>query len=387
MQITDYFTLEQITKFYNNINRYKTPFILCNLDIIKKNYLNLLKYFSNAKIYYALKANPSNQIVNLLKQLGSNFDIASKYQLDQVLSLGILPENISYGNTIKKQEDIQYFYSKGIRLFVTDSLQDIQNIAKNAPNSKVFCRILLSNCDGADWPLSKKFGCSKQMAIQILKYAHQNNLTAYGISFHVGSQQKNIINWKSALLEVKQIFDQLETYNIKLNMINLGGGLPIYYQDQIETQQTYLLSIKQYINQIFDRQLEIIFEPGRSLVGNCGITVTQVINKTNKSIDTSLKKWIFIDAGVFNGFIQTLGESIKYPVFCYKKENFQDLQNYIIAGPTCDSMDILYEDTPIYLPKEIEIKDKLIWCQTGAYTRSYASIYFNGFPSIPIYFI
>ena len=170
-------------------------------------------------------------------------------------------------------------------------------------------------------------------------------------------------------------------------MINIGGGIPINYQNCVNGTEYYLQKIKGYLDQIFGKQrdIQILIQPGRSMVGNSGITVTQVINVTNKV--EGGQKWLFTDAGVFNGFIQTLEQSIKYPCFIYNKQEYQNGQEYIIAGPTCDSMDILYRKNKIQLSNECRSGDKMIWCSTGAYTKSYASIQFNGFPSIPLYFV
>lgn len=340
----------------------------------------------DVKVYYAVKANPQKQVILLLKQLGSNFDIASRYQLDKVLGYGIDAQRISYGNTIKKIQDIKYFYQKGVRLYVTDSIQDIKNIAQYAPGSKIFCRLLIDQgLGGAQWPLSMKFGCSIDMAKQIFRIAKQSGLQTYGVSFHVGSQQRNVEAWYFAFLQVKNLFQQLKGYGIQLKMINIGGGIPINYQSCVQGTKYYLEQIKEYIGKIFDNDIQILIQPGRSMVGNSGITVTQVINVTKKRIDG--QKWLFTDAGIFNGFIQALEQSIKYPCFIYGKQEYQKGQKYIIAGPTCDSMDILYKNNKIQLSNDCKVGDKMIWCSTGAYTKSYASIQFNGFPSIPLYFV
>lgn len=392
MNVLDYYTQDQSARIFAAVsefqtNKIETPYILINTDIIQRQYLKMKQLYTDVKIYYAVKANPSNQIIRLLDDLGSNFDIASRYQLDQVLNLGISADRVSYGNTIKKVRDIQYFYKKGVRLFATDSLSDIQNISKVAIGSKVFCRILPEQCEQADWPLSKKFGCSINMAIQILKYAKQHGLVPYGISFHVGSQQRNINSWKVMLQKVKYIFDTLKQFDIQLKMINLGGGLPANYIQKTESTETYFKYIKEYISTLFSEDVQIIMQPGRSLVGNSGVIISQVINITQKHFGVNQPKWLYTDASLFNGLIQTIGQSIKYPIICIGKQNEQQLQQYIIAGPTCDSMDILYQKQKIKLPVNIKSGDKLLWITAGAYTASYAAVCFNGFPPIKTYFI
>ncbi len=130
--------------------------------------IDLRAGFPFAKVYYAVKANPAIEITELLRDKGSNFDIASIYELDKVMSAGVAAERISYGNTIKKARDIRYFFEKGVRLFATDSEADLRNIAKAAPGAKIYVRILTEGSNSADWPLSRKFGCQSDMAMDLL---------------------------------------------------------------------------------------------------------------------------------------------------------------------------------------------------------------------------
>ena len=282
IDITKYYTKEQWNSVLKLVKKTETPCQFIILDIIKEKYNELKSYLKYAKVYYAVKANPNIHVIKLLNMLGSNFDIASRYELDNVLYYGITPDKISYGNTIKKIKDIEYFYKKGVRLFVTDSYNDMNNISKYAPGSKIFCRILVDDLPLSDWPLTKKFGCSLDMAINLLKDAKLKGLIPYGISFHVGSQQKDITTWKLALLKVKYIFDKLKEYNIELSMVNIGGGVPAHYIDNISDLSIYYQEIDKYLHEIFDNKFpEVILEPGRSLVGNSGILVTEIINISN----------------------------------------------------------------------------------------------------------
>ena len=210
IDVLDYYSKDDWLLMKQEADRHPTPFLVVNLGIVQRKYNELLQHFPFAKIYYAVKANPAVEVLELLRDLGSNFDIASRYELDRVLALGISPERISYGNTIKKPADIRYFYAKGVRLFATDSEGDLRNIAKEAPGAKVFFRILTEGSETADWPLSRKFGCHPDMAIDLVMLAKELNLEPYGISFHVGSQQRDIGAWDSAIAKVRYIFDYLE---------------------------------------------------------------------------------------------------------------------------------------------------------------------------------
>jgi ornithine decarboxylase len=300
----------------------------------------------------------------------------------------VAPERISYGNTIKKAKDIAYFYEKGIRMYATDSKEDLKNIAKHAPGSKVYVRILVENSVTADWPLSRKFGCHPDMAYDLLVLARDLGLTPYGISFHVGSQQRDIGQWNDAIAKTKYLMTSLEEdEDIRLQMINMGGGFPASYVEPTNDLKEYASEITRYLRDDFgDNIPHIILEPGRSLVGNSGILISEVVLISRKN-NTALNRWVYQDTGKFNGLIETLGESIKYPIVTAKDSPTAKYGEVILAGPTCDSMDIMYEDCKYKLPTDLKIGDRLYWLSTGAYTSSYASVEFNGFPPIKTYFM
>ena len=373
--------------FRDASENFPTPNIFVNLRTIKNHFIQLKDSFPYALIYYAVKANPGVPVLRMLDQLGSNFDIASRYELDKVLSLGISADRVSYGNTIKKAQDVKYFFEKGVRMFATDSKEDLKNIAKYAPGSKVYVRILVENSSTADWPLSRKFGCHPDMAYDLLVQARNSGLTPYGISFHVGSQQRDIGSWNDAIAKTKYLFQSLEDEeDIRLSMINMGGGFPAQYIQPTNDLSDYASEITRYLQDDFGESIPtIILEPGRSLVGDSGILTSEVVLISRKN-NTALQRWVFLDAGKFNGFIETLDESIKYPVITDKDGQGREGE-VIIAGPTCDSADILYEDEKYKLPVDLKSGDKLYWLTTGAYTSTYASVAFNGFPPIKTYFI
>ena len=385
IDISDYYTPSEWQLFREEAKKHETPFLLVNLDIIRKNYEDLTKFFPFAKVYYAVKSNPSDEVLAILRDLGSNFDIASRYEMDKMLALGVSPDRLSYGNTIKKAADIRYCYEKGIRLFATDSEADLRNIAREAPGSKVFCRILTEGSETADWPLSRKFGCHPDMAIDLILLSRELGLEPYGISFHVGSQQREIGAWDSAIAKVRYICDYLEDEGIKLKMINMGGGFPANYISKTNDMTVYAEEITRYLEEDFGEELpEIILEPGRSLVGGSGVLVSEVVLVSKKS-STGLDRWLYLDVGKFNGLAETWDESIKYPLYCEARGEL--CEDFIIAGPTCDSQDVMYEYFRNPLPAYIKPGDRVFWFTCGAYTTSYASVEFNGFPPLKAYFI
>ena len=385
IQVEDYYDPETFERMKKFADTQETPFLVIDTATVKKQLDELVSGFPFAKIYYAVKANPAVEILSLLRDAGVNFDIASIYEFDRVDSLGVSPDRISYGNTIKKSKDIRYFYEKGVRLFATDSEADLRNIAKAAPGSKVYVRILTEGTQTADWPLSRKFGCQADMAMDLLVLAKELGLDPYGVSFHVGSQQRDIGAWDAAIAKVKVIFERLREENdIELKMINMGGGFPANYITRTNEMTVYAEEIQRFLEEDFGDELpEIILEPGRSLIANAGILVSEVVLISRKS-RTSLNRWIYTDVGKFSGLIETLDEALKFPIYTEKKG---ELEEVVIAGPTCDSADIMYEDYKYGLPLNLAIGDRLYWFTTGAYTSSYSAVEFNGFPPLKTYFI
>lgn len=365
--------------------KHPTPFLALDLTVVGERYHELEEGFPDADIFYAVKANPADEVIQLLANAGSSFDIASPQELDKVLRCGVTPDRMSYGNTIKKASAVKYFYEKGVRLFATDSDADLRNIAVHAPGSKVYVRVLTDGSEGADWPLSRKFGCNPEMAIELAVLAQELGLEPYGVSFHVGSQQRDIDVWDGAIAKVKTIYERLfSEYGIELKMMNMGGGFPANYLQKTNDFATYAEEIKRFLKEDFgERAPRIILEPGRSLVGDAGIIVSEVVLISRKST-TALERWVYTDVGMFNGLIETLGEAIKYPLATSKDGPVEEV---ILAGPTCDSLDIMYEQHKYELPLSLEIGDYVYWHSTGAYTTSYSSIEFNGFPPLDYYIL
>ena len=363
----------------------ETPFLIVLLDRVSKKFDEFRTHFPSAKIYYAVKANPGVEVLALLRDIGSYFDIASIYELDSILNLGVPPERVSFGNTIKKAKHVSEAYDKGVRLFASDCEADVRHLAKEAPGSRVFFRLLIDAVTSdSDWPLSRKFGCQPRMLTDLVSLAADLGLDPYGISFHVGSQQREISAWDAAIAKVYDLFDWMEGENIHLKAMNMGGGFPADYLVKSNPLSVYAEEINRYIGSYFGNSVpEIYLEPGRGLVGEAGVLISEVVSISKKS-KTDLKRWIYTDVGVFNGLMETIDESIKYPVYTEKNGETGDV---ILAGPTCDSLDIIYEHFKYQLPLSLEIGDRIYWLSTGAYTASYSSIEFNGFPPLKTYYL
>ena len=374
---------ERIARFLAE-NRPETPCLVVDLDVIAEAYDVLRWYLPLARIYYAVKANPAPQIVAMLDRKGASFDVASRGEIELCLASGIAAERLSFGNTIKKEKDIAFAYQAGLRLFAFDSAFELDKLARAAPGAQVFCRILVA-CEGAEWPLSRKFGCAPEMAVELLRRARDLGLDPYGVSFHVGSQQTDLAQWDGAVGRAAEMFSLLAAADIELRMINVGGGFPAHYRSDVPAIDGYARAVMAAITRHFGNHLpEIIVEPGRSLVGDAGIIQSEVVLISEKG-DADGRRWVYLDVGKFNGLAETMDESIKYRITTPGRAGVSG--PVVLAGPTCDSADILYEHTEYRLPLGLEVGDKVEILSTGAYTASYASVGFNGFSPIQTYCI
>jgi ornithine decarboxylase len=369
---------DRIREFLRN-RKDDGPVLVIDLEVVRDNYQAFARALPDSRVFYAVKANPSPEVLSLLASLGSCFDTASVAEIEMSLAAGATPDRISYGNTIKKERDIARAYELGVRLFAVDCKAEVDKIARVAPGSKVFCRIL---CDGAgaEWPLSRKFGCEPSMAADVLEHAHRNGLIAYGISFHVGSQQRNQHAWDRALAQTAAVFKECGERGINLSMVNLGGGFPTKYLKNVPTVRTYGSAIFRALRKHFGNRIpETIIEPGRGMVGNAGVIEAEVVLVSKKSEEDDVR-WVYLDIGKFGGLAETMDEAIRYPIRTPRDGG--EMTPCILAGPTCDSADVLYEKQPYPLPVSLEIGDKLLIEGTGAYTSTYSSVAFNGFPPL-----
>jgi ornithine decarboxylase len=254
-----------------------TPCMILVLDVVANRYRTLCDVLPEATVFYAVKANPEREVVSLLAGLGARFDVASPAEIDLCASCGAPPDMISYGNTIKKQADIAYAYGHGVRLFAFDSAAELQKLAVAAPGARVFCRLLTSG-EGADWPLSRKFGCVPEMAVDLLVMADQLGLEPHGVSFHVGSQQRDPTQWEPAIERAGAVFTELGRKGIELSMLNLGGGLPAQYIDPLPSLDEYAAAIDGSLQRHFGgSRPSIIIEPGRYIAGDAGVLHTEVV--------------------------------------------------------------------------------------------------------------
>jgi len=353
-----------------------TPYLAVRLGEVEERYRDFRRALPAAQVYYALKANPARPVASVLANAGSNFDVASATELMLALELGIPPSRISFGNTVKRAADIELAFRVGVSHFTADSAGEIDKLAALAPGTNVTVRLLV-DCQGAEWPLSRKFGCDREMALYLFQYAKNQGLQPFGLSFHVGSQQTNPNAWDEPIRQAASIFEESACRGIQLDTLNLGGGFPAQYCKPVPSVAAYGQAINESLLRWFSESIpNLMIEPGRGLVADAGVLVSEVLLSSRKSTKDS-QRWIYLDCGLFGGLIETLGEAIRYRIETDCDGGARGPA--VIAGPTCDSTDILYKRTPYELPLQLCAGDQVRFLSAGAYTFTCALAGFNGF--------
>lgn len=346
----------------------RTPFLAMDLDRVRRNYRDVMRIFGERlEIFYAVKANRDVGVLKALREEGGGLDVASMTEVNIALEAGYAPERMAFSNPIKAPQEIEEAYRVGIRMFGADSDEEVRKLAELAPGSDVYVRIDVPN-KGSVWPLSGKFGVEKHEAKHILVEAKRAGLNPVGVTFHVGSQCLNPENWATAIDFSREVFDACEAEGIKLSLLNLGGGLPAM-EGMTDPPSIEVIGkgIMERVERLFDPSVRILIEPGRNLVATAGTLTASVIGEAVRRGE----HWLYLDIGVYNGLMEI---HEKFPYELKTDHEDREKRAYVLAGPTCDSVDVIFHD--ITLPRLV-IGDKIHFMNAGAYTTGYDR--YNGF--------
>ena len=369
----------------------ETPCLVVDVDRVEERYRALREALPLARIFYAVKANPALPVLERLVSLGSAFDAASWEEIELCLRAGADAGAISFGNTIKKVTAIRRAHAAGVAMFAFDCDEELDKLARDAPGSRVYCRILVENA-GAEWPLSRKFGTDIEHARALMLRARDLGLDPYGLSFHVGSQQTSTAAYETAIARVGLLFTDLTRSGLDVRMVNLGGGFPTRYSDDVPEIDQFALAISRAITQAFGNALpEMVVEPGRFIVGDAGVVSSEVVLVSRRGAAARGEpsqgglRWVYLDIGRFGGLAETEGEAIKYR---FRTPHDGGRTGPVaIAGPTCDGADVLYERSAYRLPLDLACGERVELLSAGAYVSTYCSTRFNGFAPLAEHYI
>jgi ornithine decarboxylase len=358
-----------------------TPYLELDVTRALGRYRRLAAAFSGMPVHYAVKANPHPALLRALAGARCGFDVASPAEVRAALAAGASPERLIHSNPVTRREDLAEAAALGVGLFVVDSPAEVRKVADVAPRSAVLCRLATSG-EGSDWPLSRKFGCSGAEAVEVLSLAHDLGLDAAGTSFHVGSQQRDPEAWGPPIRAAAAVSSSLLRRGVTLRLLDLGGGFPADHEGPDDGPRrppvitTYAGVIGRHLDEAFaGAPPPTLVEPGRGIVGDAGTLVSSVVGVVHRAG----VRWVHLDAGVFTGLVETLDEAIRYRLTTSADGPTGPC---VLAGPTCDSADVLYEDRPVLLPLTLAEGDEVRLHSAGAYTSCYSTVGFNGFPPL-----
>jgi ornithine decarboxylase len=348
-----------------------TPFLLVDLERVRENYRRLVSAFDNARVYYAVKANPHPTVLRALAEEGCGFEISSDGELDLIEALARLPSIVS-SNPIKTERFIVRA-ARSIEGFAIDSVEELEKVARVAPGASVYVRLLVDN-SGSEWPLARKYGIGPSEATDLLVRASALGLRPRGTTFHVGSQCRVSASWDDALAVTAEVWNGVGRQGIELDLLGIGGGFPVHHTRPIPGLNEIADVVRHGVAERFPPGVQLTLEPGRMIVGDAALLGASVIGKARRGAE----EWVYLDVGVFNGLMEAI-EGFSYEVLA---STDGPRHSVVLAGPSCDSVDVISDSIAL---APVDVGDRVYILSAGAYTLSYASN-FNGWPPPTVHF-
>ena len=348
-----------------------TPYLLIDLDAVHGAYRAVTDALPEVTVRYAVKCNPDERILRRLHAAGSAFEIASYPELQLLGRLGVRAEDVIFSSPVKPWEHVREAARAGVWRFAFDSASELEKLAEHAPGAAVYVR-LATGGHGSEVPSEGKFGVTPAQAVELVQHARSLRLDPYGVAFHVGSQMTDPGAWEAAIRRSAAVMRDLRAHGIRLRMLNIGGGFPARYADQVPDLSAFGASIRRAVDRHLPYPVQLCAEPGRALVAEAGVLVASVVGTAERA-GTS---WLHLDVGAFNGMMEALltQNRLAYPLADSRASGGR--RRYHVTGPTCDSQDTMFFGAA--LSEGLAPGDRVYIYTAGAYTTCYAST-FNGF--------
>lgn len=358
-----------------------TPALVLDFENISRTYDRFVNAFQSEQtqglMYYAMKANANQNVIDLVVRKGGGLEIASLPELERALQAGADGYHIICSHPFKQPTFLRRMQEVGVYAVVADSADELEKIARYAPGMRVYFRLSVDNT-GSVLPLAGKFGVDAELALELCDQARKLGLPVIGLSFHVGSQCLNPNNWANAIRACGEVWRTAGERGHDFYFLDIGGGYPAghYHTPEIPTVEEIGVVVMDAVREFIpaNDRLMLVLEPGRGFVGESGRLLATVMGKAIRRTPNGDQQWLYLDVGVFNGLMETF-EGFP-PVVSPLHEIDRPTVSYTLAGPSCDSADVMARN--LTLP-ELEVGDTLVFYDTGAYTNEYAAA-FNGFP-------
>jgi ornithine decarboxylase len=362
--------------------RHGTPLVVIDHDVIRKNYATFRRHLPKVQCYYAVKANPAPEIIRTLYKAGASFDVASLPEFmavhENIRRLSarkqqdFIWDKIIYANPTKPRETLRAL-ARYKPLVTFDNLTELEKIRRFAPKAGVVIRLAVPNT-GSQCELSNKFGCATGEAVDLILAAFKMGLVVEGISFHVGSQCTNFQNFVQALNAAAAVLREArQRGGHEIKILDIGGGFPAPYNRHVKPFHELARVINTEIDRLFDRNIQILAEPGRFLVATAATSIARVIGKAVREG----KRCVYIDDSVYHTYSGIIFDHCQYPLKAFRKGQ---REMCAVFGQTCDGLDVISQSE---LLPDLDVDDLVYSENIGAYSNASAT-WFNGFPPAPV---
>ena len=345
------------------VDLHGTPLLLLDCDVVRAQYRALQKALPGVGLHYALKPLPHPAVVATLRDLGSGFDVATTGEIRLLKTAGVGPGRCIHTHPIKSEADIRAALRFGLRRFVADNPEEIRKFHRHRRRVELLLRVSFRD-PTAVVDLSRKFGCEPAAVPHLLELARELGVRVRGLSFHVGSQVAEPAKYVEAIDTCRELIAQARSQRLgELDLLDIGGGFPIGYRREPVPIGRFCRPIRAALRKL-PRDVRVIAEPGRFLAGPAGTSVARVVGRAQREG----RWWYYLDDGVYGSYSGQLYDHAVYPIEVPDRDGPRHPS--VLAGPTCDSIDVVREDIPL---PELQIGDIVVGRMMGAYTWASAT--------------
>jgi ornithine decarboxylase len=345
------------------VERHGSPLLVISRSRLIAQYRELCRQLPGVALYYAIKAFPQPDILNILAEEGCHFDVASEGEIELLQALRVSGRKTIHTHPIKKSADIKAALRGGSTTFVVDNIDELKKLIPFRQRVGVLLRVSFRS-DSAAVDLSRKFGCSPEQVVDIVDQARALGIHIRGLSFHVGSQSLTPDTHVDAIRRCAELIDEVNRqYPNPLNVLDIGGGFPVDYANEKPDVDGYFQAIRAALAGL-PPDFHIIAEPGRFIVAPAVTGIATISGKARRGE----YQWYYLDDGIYGSYSGQLFDHVLYPLQIFNESTQREPA--ILSGPTCDSIDIIAED--IELP-ELQEGDLIVGHMMGAYTAATAT--------------
>jgi ornithine decarboxylase len=351
------------------VREFGSPLLILDCERVRVQFRKLRKALPRVDLHYALKPLPHPAVARTVIEEGGFLDLATSGEVQLVAKLGVPPQRCIHSHPIKRPADIENALAFGVRIFVADNPDEVEKFAAHRSVAQLLLRVSFRS-PGAVCDLSRKFGCDPEAVLELARGAARRGVCVRGLSFHAGSQTPDAGKHVEALEACARLMAAARREKLGVfDTLDIGGGFPIDYGQPVQEIGRFCAPLRAAINRL-PKRLRVIAEPGRYIVGPAAIGVASVMGRAQREGHW----WYYLDDGLYGSYSGQLYDHARYPVEPLRGGG--ELLPAVLAGPTCDSIDVIAEN--LMLPK-LKAGDLIVGRAMGAYTRASASE-FNFFP-------